>query len=368
MRRIALILFLLLALLENAIGAPRNVILLIGDGMGIAHITAARITKGGPSSRLAIDGLPVAGLVTTYCANALITDSAAAATAIATGTKANYGVVGLAPDGSRAKSILEAAQEIGKSTGLVTTTSITDATPACFASHVENRGQQQEIAAQLIAAKVDVLCGGGLGYFTPKGKDGSWREDDRDLTAEAVLGGYKLSVNEADLKSTTGPKILGLFAQGNLSTQSPEPPLSELADKAIQTLSRNRHGFFLMVEGGQIDIYSHHNDFDGMVRQLLEFDRVVAEALDFARRDGNTLVIVTADHETGGLTLLKDDKGKLSPSWSTTGHSGVVVPIFAFGPDSQRFAGVIDNTNISKTIAALWHVNIGVQKQAAVVK
>lgn len=360
MRKLFLPLFLLVVLASSALAAPKNVIILIGDGMGIAHVTAARIVQGGPGSRLAMDSMSISGFVTTYSANSVVTDSAAAATAIATSTKTNNGTIGLTPDGKRVKSILEAARELGKSTGLVTTTPITDATPAGFAAHVENRSQQPEIAAQLVASGVNVLFGGGRSYFIPKSVDGSWREDDRDILAEAKSSGYSVISNEAELKAASGTKLLGLFAPGYLTAEAPEPPLAELADKAIGTLSKNNSkGFFLMVEGGQIDTKSHANDFDGMVKQLLDFDRAVACALDFARKDGNTLVIVTADHETGGLTLPKDDAGKLKPSWSSGGHSAVVVPLYAYGPSALSFAGLKDNTEISMTIAKMWKTTIG---------
>lgn len=362
-KRTVVLLALLLALSAGAFGAPKNVILLIGDGMGIAHISAARISTGGPDGRLAMDGMPVTGFVTTYSANALITDSAASATAIATGVKTNNGMIGQSPDGRRAKSILEAARGIGKSTGIVTTTAVTDATPASFAAHVDARSKQVEIAGQMLAARVDVIMGGGRGMFLPNSVDGGNRADNRNLLSEAAARGYAVATTKDELESAKSTRILGLFAMGNLTTDSPEPPLSMLAQRAIDTLSDNRKGFFLMVEGGLIDIQAHHNDFDGMIRQLSEFDRAVAAALDFARRDGNTLVIVTADHETGGLTLLTDETGGLKPMWTTKGHSAIVVPIYAFGPDAGRFSGVQDNTRIGKTIAELWQVDVGNREQ-----
>ena len=360
-RRTALIIVLLLALVCTAWAVPKNIILFIGDGMGPAHVAAARIVSLGPGGRLTMDSMPISGFVTTYSANALVTDSAAAGTALATGVKTNNGMISIAPNGKRLKTILEASREIGKATGLVTTTSITDATPAAFASHVENRGQQEAIAGQLIASRVDVLFGGGKAYFVPNASGDSWRSDNRDILAEAKSKGYSVINATDELKSINSRKIVGLFSQGNLTTKDPEPPLSVLAAKAIETLSANEKGFFLMVEGGQIDIASHHNDFDEMIKQLLEFDKAVAQGLAFAQKDGNTLVIVTADHETGGLTLLCDDKGKLKPSWSSGGHSGSVVPLYAFGPGAGHFSGLLDNTQVSNNIAGIWGVQIGLQ-------
>lgn len=358
MKRFSFVLVLLLAVC-NAWGTPKNVIVLIGDGMGPSHVAAARILSVGKSGRLAMDSMPVTGFVTTYSANSLITDSAAAATALATGVKANNHVVGLSPDGQILKTILEAASEIGKSTGLVTTCPITDATPAGFGSHVKDRSEQPEIAQQLLANQIDVLMGGGKQNFIPQSVDGSARVDTCDLLKDAASKGYDVVGTYEDLKAAHGSKILGLFAPSYLTTIAPEPPLSVMASKAIDTLSKNKKGFFLMVEGGQIDICSHGNNFDGMVAQAVEFDHAVAKALEFAKKDGNTLVIVTADHETGGLTLLLDDNGNIKPNWSTTGHSGTVVPLYAFGPDSKNFAGLMDNTYIPKTIAKEWGLSIG---------
>jgi alkaline phosphatase len=364
MRRLPILILLLLVLAASAFGAPKNIIFMIGDGMGIAHVSAARIVTGGLGSKLAMDSMPISGFVTTYSANSSVTDSAAAATALATGVKTNNGVIGQDPKGQRLKSILEAAREIGKSTGLVTTTAITEATPAGFGAHVKSRGEQVEIAEQLLAGRIDVLLGGGRAYFMPKSKEGSWRTDEQDLFAKASTLGYKLAGTVDELSAAKGPKVIGLFAPGNLTTQSPEPPLTALTTKATASLSQNKKGFFLMVEGGQIDSYAHSNDFDGMIRQLTEFDRSVAAAIDFARRDGNTLVIVTADHETGGLTLLQDGTDKIKPAWSSGGHTGVVAPLYAFGPGSEKFAGLKDNTEVAKTLAKLWGVTIGLQGSA----
>lgn len=361
MKKIAIIVFLIIALAASAYGAPKNIILFIGDGMGLAHVAGARISSQGPGGRLAMDSMPVSGFATTYSANALITDSAAAGTALATGVKTNNGMIGVTPDGKRLKSILEAAIDIKKSTGLVTTTTISHATPASFAAHVSSRGEETEIACQLLGNRVDVLLGGGMQFFAAKDQPGSKRIDDLCLLTEAKTAGYAIATTYEELSSVKSQKILGLFANGYLATKEPEPPLSTLAAKAIESLSKDKDGFFLMVEGGQIDSFAHSNDFDNAVRQVLEFDRAVAAGLEFARKNGNTLVVVTADHETGGLTLLANTAGELQPSWSSKGHTGVPVPLYAFGPGSERFAGLVDNTDIPNRMAELWGVKIGLQ-------
>lgn len=359
--RIALVLSLVLAFAQTGWTAPRNIVLMIGDGMGMAHVAAARTALGGPDGRLAMDSMTTTGFVTTHSANSLVTDSAAAGTAYATGTKTNNGTISLTPNGKRVRTILEAARDIGKATGLVTTTAVTDATPASFASHVDARSRQAEIAGQMLAARVNVILGGGRGLFVPKSTKGSARPDERNLLDEAAARGYGVVDTSEELNAAAGPRILGLFAMGNLTTEAPEPPLSALTDKAIEVLSQEPKGFFLMVEGGRIDSYGHSNELDAMIRQLLEFDHAVARALDFARNDGNTLVIVTADHETGGLTLLTDDSKQVKPAWSTKGHTATPVPIYAFGPDAEAFSGLMDNIEVGRKLAALWNVRIGSQ-------
>jgi len=365
MKRAIFIVCLIILLATCVYGAPKNIIFFIGDGMGVAHVTGARIVSAGPGGRLNMDSMPVTGFAATYSANAIVTDSAAAGTALATGVKTNNGMIGVAPDGKRLVSILEASRDAKKSTGLATTTTISHATPASFAAHVDSRGAEDGIACQLIESHVDVLLGGGRQFFCAKNQPGSQRLDDRDVIAEAKAAGYSVVTTAEELAAIDTPKVLGLFANGYLATKEPEPSLSELTAKAIEVLSKDQDGFFLMVEGGQIDSFAHSNDFDNVVRQVIEFDRAIAVGLEFARKYGDTLVVVTADHETGGLTLKMDADGKLQPDWSSTGHTGVVVPIYAYGPGSERFAGLLDNIEIPKRMAELWNVKIGLPAPAA---
>jgi alkaline phosphatase len=382
----------------------RNVIVCIGDGMGLSQIAVASLKVSGPAGGLCIERMPVTGLVRTYSANARVTDSAAAGTALAAGIKTNNGMIGVAPDGKRYQTILEAAKARGMATGLVVTSSITDATPATFASHVKSRATEAVIAEQLIANRVNVLFGGGRKYFLPKSDPNSARKDDRDLLAEARQGGYAYVTSSPELRSIRGPYVLGLFQYGGLTTASPEPSLATLTHRAIHVLNRmkadssdHRPGFFLMVEGSQIDWACHSNLLKHAIRQTLLFDQAVQVAVDFALRDGHTLVIVTADHETGGLTLPEppktsdttkatdatkageaakaSDTAKASETagtsettkasepakagaeptvrWSTKGHTSSPVMIGALGPGAALFAGVQDNTSIPKTIAQL---------------
>jgi alkaline phosphatase len=341
----------------------KNVIFCIGDGMGINQVAVARLQAVGPKGKLHMERMPVNGLVRTHSANDLVTDSAASGTALACGIKTNNGMIGMDPGEQAYYTILELARARGMATGLVATSSITHATPASFASHVKSRKMETTIAEHLIANRVNVLFGGGRKFFLPKSAPDSARKDDKDLIAEARKAGYAYVETALQLKATRSSYMLGLFQVEALTTELPEPSLELLARKAIRTLrharagsSASNNGFFLMVEGSQIDWSCHHNDADNMVRQTLLFDQAVAAAIDFALRDGRTLVIVTADHETGGLTFTKGKDGRPQVHWSTGGHTGSPVPIYALGPGAETFAGVQDNTEIAKKLAQLMNL------------
>lgn len=356
-----LVLFSLIALMAlaclpvYAAPAPKNVILLIGDGMGIAQVTLARLSSG---KALAMDSMPVGGFAKTYSANSAVTDSAAAGTALATGHKTNNGMISMLPDETKIGTILETAEKLGKATGLLTTVMITDATPAVFASHAKTRKDQVGIAPQLLQEKVDVILGGGRQFFIPKSQAGSKRDDETDVIAQAKANGYAYVDTREGLLSAKGNELLGLFEDTEMTTEAPEPTLAEMANKAISILSRDKDGFFVMIEGGQIDRKCHANDAPGAIKQTLDFSDAVGTALEFARKQGNTLVIVTADHETGGLTILGSEEGgnAITPNFATKSHSAVNVPIFAFGPGAEAFGGVMENTDIPKKIAKLWGV------------
>ncbi len=309
----------------------RNIIFCIGDGMGLGQIALARMTAAGPGGTLYMERMPVVGLFWTYSADSLVTDSAAAGTALASGVKTNNGMIGMTADGTKYQTILEAAQARGMATGLVVTSTISHATPAVFASHVTSREMQDKIAEQLIANKVNVLFGGGQEYFLPKSSSKSKRNDEVNLIERAKEAGYLYIRTEKELKTAQHTHILGLFQSGPLTTVAPEPSLAELTTKAIEILNHKgeNRGFFMMVEGSQIDWACHDNDAARTIRLTLLFDQAVKAAIDFALKDGHTLVIVTADHETGGLTIkggsLNGDE--LDVNWSTGGHSAMPVPI-----------------------------------------
>lgn len=338
----------------------RNVILCIGDGMGTNQMALARHRIAGPDGRLWIETLPVAGLVRTFSADSVVTDSSAAATAMACGVKTDNGVLGIGADKQTCVSILEILSKKGWRTGLLATSAITHATPAGFASHVSSRGSEEDIADQLLNNRVDILLGGGRKFWLPEDIGGGVRKDGRNLIEAAQRMGYTVIQSRQEMLDLTYGPVLGLFEDGPMTTLAPEPSLAEMTQKAIQLLSTKNTDwfapeakFFMMVEGSQIDWAGHDNDTANSIRQTLLFDMAVKEALDYAREDGQTLVIVTADHETGGLVLNKKNDREIDANWTTKKHTGCEVPLFAYGPGSQEFAGVMDNTDIPKKIAKL---------------
>jgi alkaline phosphatase len=281
----------------------KNIILLIGDGMGMGQVTLGRIANG--NKPLNLDGMAYTGYVSTYpddSEHTFVTDSAASGTAFATGHKTSNGSVAVDKDGKAVKTLLEYAKAAGKATGLVTTSRLTDATPAVFAAHVSARGDEQEVAAQMLETAPEVMMGGGKSNFEAK-----TRKDQKDLVAEAKTAGYTVVTDKNALAKAKDGKILGLFASGlmpyTIDNDKKAPTLAEMEQKALDILSKDEDGFFAMIEGGRIDHACHANDMPTTAKEVLAFDNAVKLALDFAKKDGQTLVIVTADHETGGLSI-----------------------------------------------------------------
>ena len=336
----------------------KNIIFFIGDGMGVTHVTTTSIAVNGPDSLLRMEQMQYTGFIKTHSANSLVTDSGAAGTALATGAKTNNGMISVTPEGKHLTTILEACKETGMSTGLVATSQISHATPASMGAHVPDRGNQQKIAEQLVENRVDVMLGGGLAYLLPQSHEKSRRKDDKDMLAIAKAAGYTVVQSRETLLEVEENYVLGVFAEQGLSTQPPEPSLAEMTEKAISILSRNENGFYLMVEGSQIDWAAHDNDQENVIRQTILFDEAIGVAMDFAKKHGNTLIVVTADHETGGMGL---NDGWLSgrdlkTGWTTGGHTGAMVPVFACGPQGGLFVGVHDNTHIPQTFAKILHI------------
>lgn len=349
----------------------KNIILLIGDGMGPNHVSLARHRFSGQGGKLHMEKLPVTGLVKTYSADSIVTDSAAAGTAMACGVKTDNGMVGMNPDKVRYNSIMELLDEKGWRTGLVATSEITHATPASFASHVSSRHNQDEIAKQMFGNRVDVIFGGGRKFWLPKGFDKGARKDGLNLIKSAESYGYQTALSRKEFFEIHQMPAVGLFADGGLENTDSEPTIAEMTEKAIELLDAgNKNGFFLVIEGSQIDWASQANDLEDMLVQLRAFDLAVKEALDFARGDGNTLVIVTADHEAGGLVIKESLKGAASAKWTSKHHTAADVPLYAYGPGAEEFAGVLDNTEIPAIIARLvgideFPVAVGTEKSVS---
>ncbi|WP_416226540.1 alkaline phosphatase [Paenibacillus xylanilyticus] len=398
---------------------------LIGDGMGTAYTSAYRYMKDDPSTKImektVFDPYLVGAQMTYPDDNTQnVTDSASAATAMSAGVKTYNAAIAVDNDHTEVKTVLEQAKENGKSTGLVATSEITHATPAAFGAHDISRKNMDAIADdyydELINGehKVDVLLGGGKSNFV---------RDDRDLTREFEQAGFSYVTDRSALLKDTNKQILGLFADGGMDKlidrTSETPSLAEMTTTAIDRLSSNENGFFLMVEGSQIDWAGHDNDIVGAMSEMEDFAAAFEAAIDFAKEDGETLVVATADHSTGGLTLGKDGEynffvdpikaavrtpdfmaaqiakgasveetlksylkleltseeiqsvknaakdadvttidnaieaimnNRSFTGWTTGGHTGDDVPVYAYGPASHRFSGLIDNTNNAEII------------------
>lgn len=346
---------------------PRAIILFIGDGMGEGQRIAGRWSAAGQSGALALDAMPYGGWTGTSAANNPVTDSAAAATAIATGVKTNNGVIGQDPAGKRLTTILERAKAQGWAVGLVSNVQMAHATPAAFAAHVPDRSMMTQIAAQMLAAEVDVLLGGGEDEFLPTTATGHYpepgeRTDGRNLIDEAISDGYTYVYDAAGLGAvvpTATTRLLGLFADEGM-VRPYAPSLVEMTQRAIDILSQDPDGFFLMVEGGQIDWAAFANEAADVISDISGFDEAIDVALKYAATAGDTLVIVTADHETGGMSVdlsssgAPDEDGPfLMPggrpffvNWSTTSHTAVDIPTTAQGPWSDLLSGRFENTHL----------------------
>jgi alkaline phosphatase len=294
--------------------------------------------------------MPVTGFVKTHSSDNLITDSAAGATAYSCGLKTYNGAIGVNPEITSCKTILELAEEQGLSTGLISTSSITHATPASFASHVEQRSMQEEIAEDFLNSGVEVFLGGGVKWFAA-----GQRSDSLDLMGKFKAEGYEVLLTDKELTNSSSEKLLGLFAEDGLERNDSEPSSKAMVGKALQVLNKNDKGFFLMVEGSQIDWAGHGNNVEYLKREVQDFDEAVKEVLDFAQKDGETLVVLTADHETGGMTMQRQvaEGDSLEIFWTTDYHTGIPVPLMAYGPQATEFMGWRDNTYVGIKLAEL---------------
>ncbi len=346
----------------SAVDDVERVILLIADGAGTAYYTAAKWSKGA----LAVGSMEVAGLTDVRSSDAWITDSAASATTYATGHRTYNGAIGVG-DGCRdlmatdsvgmmadpascdpLEGVFDIAERAGLARGLVSTSSVTHATPASFGAKVPHRRMQAEIARQYAEGTIDVLLGGGTGWF-----DGSLRADGRDLlTALCAQADCPTTAAELAERQPSERRLVGLFAQDGMVpvVEGREPDLPAMTRAALAQLSLRRAGFFLMVEGSQPDWRGHDNaPLEEVVAEVVEFDDAVQVALEFQARTPGTLVVVVSDHETGGLSLLTE-QGQVVAGYTTGGHSGEMTPHFAHGPGAASFSGIMENYEIGAVL------------------
>ena len=325
---------------------PKNIILLIGDGMGVAQVYAGLTANGG---QLFLNNFKHVGFSKTYSSDNYITDSAAGGTALSTGVKTYNGAIGVDPEKNPVKTILEKAEEKGLATGLVSTSSITHATPASFIAHQPNRNQYEDIAADFLKTDIDVFIGGGYDHFAN-------RKDGQNLVKKLEQNGYKVEQDISKISKVKKGKLAGLTAPGHNGRMEERGEMLEVAtETALNILKRNKKGFFLMVEGSQIDWGGHAGSTIYVVEDMLDFDKTIGKVLEFAANDGETLVIVTSDHETGGMAVLNGDfnNGMVRGEFTTGGHTGLMVPIFSYGPGAEKFTGIMNNTDINKKMEEL---------------
>jgi alkaline phosphatase len=318
----------------------KNVILMIGDGMGVAQIYAGYTAN---KSHLNLFKAQYVGFSLTCSADQYITDSGAGATAISTGEKTNNSAIGVDMHGTAQKTILESAEDKGLSTGLVVTCPITHATPAAFVAHQINRNENTDIAGDFVGSGIDIFIGGGRLYFEDANGTFNFSDSLRKL-------GYSIVNNLNAVHPADSSKIGCFVADMDLPmmTEGRGDFLSKATRLALSKLAKNDKGFFIMIEGSQIDWGGHSNDIQYIVSEVIDFDKAVGEAFQFADQQPGTLVIVTADHETGGLSITGGDltTGELEANFGTINHSAVMVPVFAYGQGAEKFAGVYENTEI----------------------
>lgn len=332
----------------------KNIIFMIGDGMGVAQIYAGYTAHKGT---LNLERFRDIGFSITYSASDYITESAAGATAFSIGVKTHNEAIGVDAQDKPRPTILEIAEKNGLSTSLVATTDITDATPSAFVAHVPSRQMRAQIAQAYVRSGVTVFIGAGKSRFYDPGQG-------IDLVGPLKQKGYQVVYNLEDLGNVHEGKLAGLLPEKKAAERGDQ--LAQSAMKAIEILSKNPKGFFLMVEGSKIDDAGHQNDLPWLADEVIDFDQTIGKVLDFAQRDGHTLVVVTADHETGGLTLTGGDvhTGQVKGAFSTDDHTSVMVPVFAFGPGAEAFMGMYqNNTFFEKFMQAFgWQKGITISK------
>ncbi|MDA8958002.1 alkaline phosphatase [Gammaproteobacteria bacterium] len=327
----------------------KNIILFIGDGMGPNQVALARFSVGGANHRLSFENFPVTGIVLNHSAENLYTDSAASATTWAAGVKTKNGYLSVDSDNKFLPTIPELLSTKGYLTGLVATSSITHATPAAFYAHINSRSKHKKIAEMLVESDIAIALGGGSEFFK------------RPLSNEAIhIINNEDSLDEDNLIEYS--RVLGLFGEDGLDRRLSPPTQLKMTETALDFLDSktlNCPGFFLMSEGSQIDWAGHDNNVKYMLAEFADFDDSIAAAIEFAKQDKETLILVTADHATGGLVLQKPRGSSIRAQWTTTSHDLSSINIYAYGPGAEKFSGVMDNTEIfDRMLQALDYENL----------
>ena len=333
---------------------PRNVVLFVGDGLGFAQLLAARAELVGLNRRLAIERMPMTGWIHTHARTSLGTDSAAGATALATGQKVKPGRLSLHTDGRSFRTLAEAARDDGLAVGVVTDSYLWDATSGAFLVHLPKRGMYSDVARQMAASGAEFLAGTLTGR--PLADYG-----EAAAVGDLEAGGFAVARFWHDVENlpSEGPLAL-LFDYKSIAARHLETDLFEIATLGLDRLATDPEGFFMVIETEETDTGSHHHDFQRVMAGIDTFDKTVAHVLELAQRDRETLVLLTADHETGGLSLHNASPGgTLEVEWATFGHTAAPVPFFAYGPGAQRFVGALDNTEPARILADLMGWGIG---------
>ncbi|MCZ2474708.1 alkaline phosphatase [Aquirufa ecclesiirivi] len=331
---------------SSTIKYPKNIIFLIGDGMGVSQIYAGLTANKG---HLALERIRHIGFHKNQASDNYVTDSAAGATAFSTGKKTYNGAIGVDATQTPQVTLLELAEKKGMATGLVSTADITDATPAAFIAHQIKRNMHDEIAKDFLKTDVDIVVGGGRKSFDQ-------RKDGQNLLDSLKSKKYQVVESQAEMNAMKQGKFIYLYAPGDpiKMSEGRGDILLDATNKSMELLSKNKKGFFVMIEGGQIDWGGHANDTNYAVSEMVDFNKSIEAALNFAEKDKETLVLITADHETGGMALLGGDmtSGEVKASFITKGHTGQMVPVFAYGPGSEAFQGIYQNTAIFDKLKA----------------
>jgi alkaline phosphatase len=346
----ALYILLLPTSCQQQTESPRatKIILMIGDGMGTSQIFAGLTANKGI---LNIQRCTAIGFHRTQSADDYVTDSGAGATAFSIGQKSFNGAIGVDATKVARPTLLEIAEKNGLATGMVVTSSITHATPASFIAHQPSRNMVEEIATDFLRTDIDVFIGGGKNHFTK-------RKDGKNLVDSLRASGYQVVDSMTEIVKVKSGKLAGFTAAEEpvKASEGRADQLSQGMQTALNIVNNGNKGFFLLVEGSQIDWGAHANDAAYVASEMVDFDKAIGLALDFAAKDKNTLVVITGDHETGGMSLAGGDikSGGLEAKFTTEGHTGVMVPVFAYGPGAERFIGIYENNTIfDKILAAL---------------